>query len=559
MIHRLEIDNFALVERAELDLGPGLTVLSGETGAGKSILIDALDFASGSRSDRSMLRTGAREASVTLLVQDSKEGEREEILVSRTLKEGGRSYAKLNGQLVTVSDLRDRMESLLAIHSQNDQQSIFRESVHRELLDAYGGKTIFAVLDEWALARQDLEEIERGLAALFLDPETRARRRDILAFQVSEIEEADLQAGEDEALMKKIKTLTAVREISVLLSRAWEELSGGEGGAASDRLGRALTDLHAASRYSSRVQELVERGEQLRRELNDLAYDLSRMADRLDDRPEELEEANQRLLLLRRLQDKYGASLDQVIEYGQKARLELDRLDETEEDLARLTLEKSQTLDRLASLADKLRRLREEAGWGLEKAINCELDELDMKNASFEVEIEDRFSLDKGDLTDPQQVRFMIAPNPGEPSMPLVSIISGGEASRVLLAIKTVLAGLDRVATLVFDEIDTGISGRTTTRIADKLKAIARHAQVICVTHNAQIAAAADVQLLIGKRVDQGRTRTFVNRIEGEERVAELARLLSGRPDDEKSKVLARDLLRRGQANDDKRGLNEDG
>ncbi len=547
MIHRVEIDNFALVEHAELDLGPGLTVLSGETGAGKSMVIDALDFASGGRGDRAMLRTGAEEASVTILLDQSGEEADREWVIGRTLRDSGRSYAKINGQLVTAGDLRERMEPLLAIHSQNDQQTIFRESVHKSLLDAYAGDPVARSLEVWMSMRQEMTAIEKRLGELFLDPETRSRRRDILSFQTEEIQKAGPVAGEEEELLKKIKTLSAVREIAQLLGRAIMEMTGTEGESAADRLGRAITDLNAASRYSTRVQELRDRAVELKTELTELAYDLDRTAGRLEDNPEELEESNSRLQVLRRLQEKYGATLDEVIAYGEKAALELERLDATEEELARLSADKDQLLGQMRSQSSALFGLRQDAGGRLEKEINRELADLDMKNARFAVDIEKK-SLDPGDLpADPHHIRFTIAPNPGEPSMPLVSIVSGGEASRVLLAVKTVLAGLDDIATIIFDEIDTGISGSTTTRIAGKLKSISRTAQVICVTHNAQIAASADCQLLIGKRVEDGRTRTTVKRIEGPERVSEIARLLSGRPDDAKSRSLAQDLLDRGR------------
>ena len=547
MIHRVEIDNFALVEHAELDLGPGLTVLSGETGAGKSMVIDALDFASGGRGDRAMLRTGAEEASVTILLDQSGEEADREWVIGRTLRDSGRSYAKINGQLVTAGDLRERMEPLLAIHSQNDQQTIFRESVHKSLLDAYAGDPVARSLEVWMSMRQEMTAIEKRLGELFLDPETRSRRRDILSFQTEEIQKAGPVAGEEEELLKKIKTLSAVREIAQLLGRAIMEMTGTEGESAADRLGRAITDLNAASRYSTRVQELRDRAVELKTELTELAYDLDRTAGRLEDNPEELEESNSRLQVLRRLQEKYGATLEEVIAYGEKATLELERLDATEEELARLSADKDQLLGQMRSQSSALFGLRQDAGGRLEKEINRELADLDMKNARFAVDIEKK-SLDPGDLpADPHHIRFTIAPNPGEPSMPLVSIVSGGEASRVLLAVKTVLAGLDDIATIIFDEIDTGISGSTTTRIAGKLKSISRTAQVICVTHNAQIAASADCQLLIGKRVEDGRTRTTVKRIEGPERVSEIARLLSGRPDDAKSRSLAQDLLDRGR------------
>lgn len=544
MIHRVEINNFALVEFAELDLGPGLTVLSGETGAGKSIVIDALDFASGSRSDRSMLRTGAQELSVSLLIDDGKNQGDEDSLVFRALKESGRSYAKLDGQLVTAGELRDKMEPLLAIHSQNDQQAIFKESVHRELFDAFGGKKIEDLKKRWSLARKEMTDIQDKLLELFSDPETRARRRDILVYQIHEIEEARPQPGEDGSLLKKIKTLTAVREIAGHLDKALSGLMNEEGSAAT-LMNRVIGELSAAGRYSSKMTELQERAEGIKAELSDLGYDMQKTAERLDDRPGELEAANERLLLLRKLEEKYGPGLDQVLLYEEKARAELLRLENTEGELLRLKDEKEDLTEKLKELQDEFRNIREEKKKELEAAINRELSDLDMKNASFTVEIMDKDLEGKAIPQDPQDIRFLIAPNPGEPSMPLVSIISGGEASRVLLAIKAVLAGLDDISTIIFDEIDTGISGSTTTKIAEKLKAIARKAQVLCVTHNAQIAAFADSQLLIGKEQEGGRTRTTVKKITGEARIDEIARLLSGRPGDEKSRLLARDLLAR--------------
>ncbi|MCK9350599.1 MAG: DNA repair protein RecN [Clostridiales bacterium] len=542
MIHRVEIDNFALVEHAELDLGSGLTVLSGETGAGKSIVIDALDFATGARSDRSMLRTGAFEASVSILLDPSAaETENGEFVVLRTLRDTNRSYAKINGQLVTAGELRDKMEPLLAIHSQNDQQTIFRESVHKTLLDAFSKDTIRPLQEEWEALRLEMTEIGHRLGELFTDPTTRQRRRDILLYQSEEIEGANLQSGEDESLLKRIKTLSAVREISIHLGKAEERLSGDE--SVTSLLNQVITELSSAGRYSATIESLNERAIALKTELSELGYDLSRVAERLEDEPEALEDANERYKLIRRLEEKYGPTLDEVILYGEKAKKELLRLDQTEEELQTLTDLQQTHYKTFQQMSKSLFDVRRKAADSLEQAINRELFDLDMKHASFTVAIEKRaFSADEIP-TDPQHVRFMIAPNPGEPELPLVSIISGGEASRVLLAVKTVLAGLDQVSTIIFDEIDTGISGQTTTRIAEKLRSIARHAQVICVTHSAQIAAYADCQLLIGKHVEAGRTRTSITEITGEARIDEIARLLSGRPDDPKSRTLAASML----------------
>ncbi len=543
MIHRVEIDNFALVEHTGVSFGAGLTVLSGETGAGKSIVVDALEFAIGGRSDRSMLRTGADEAVVSILFSGQDSEQDGELIVTRGLRDNNRSYAKINSHLVTVSELRSITDPLVAIHSQSDQQSIFSESVHKTLLDAFGDAPVAEALSIYFSQYEEFKSIERRLSELFQDPETRDRRRGILRYQVEEIESAEVVSGEEEQLLKKIRTMSAVIEIATFIGQAINELSGDDERSAQAQIGRAVASMNAASKHSAYMQDVRDRAESLRHDLTEIVIDLERVYERLDVRPEEIERANTRLTLLRRLQDKYGDNLDAVIAYGQKARHELDRLDRTDEELALLTDRKNELLAALRHSADHLLSVRNACAAKLSKSINAELVDLNMKNASFEVSVE-KLDLNENYVpSDPHTVRFKIAPNPGEPLMPLISIISGGEASRVLLAIKTVLASVDHVSTIIFDEIDTGISGKTTTMIARKLMSIAEHCQVICVTHSAQIAAAADRHLLIGKYVEGGRTRTTVQEIHGEERVKEVARLLSGRPNDEASLLLALRLI----------------
>ncbi len=539
MIHRVEIDNFALVEHSGLSFGAGLTVLSGETGAGKSIVVDALDFAVGGRSDRSMLRSGAEEATVSVLFEDFDE----ELVVTRGLRDNNRSYAKMDGRLVTVAELRAVTERLIAIHSQSDQQSIFRESVHQTLLDAYGGQPVERARSAYLSQYGEFQKVEKRLAELFVDPETRERRRSILRYQVEEIEGAEIVPGEDQQLLKKIRTMSAVVEIATSIGRAMTELSGDDERSIQAGLARAVVDINAASKYSAIMQEIRDRAESLRHDLTEIVIDLERVYEKLDVRPDEMERANTRLSLLRRLQDKYGDDLKAVIDYGQRAHRELDRLDRTEEELTLLINRKNELLAALRQSADHLLSARKACASELAHSINAELRDLNMKNASFEIAVEAIDIDDHHVPADPHIVRFHIAPNPGEPLMPLVSIVSGGEASRVLLAIKTVLASVDNVSTLIFDEIDTGISGKTTTMIAHKLKSIAEHCQVICVTHSAQIAAIADSHLLIGKVVEGGRTRTTVRQIEGEDRVGEVARLLSGRPDDHVTRALAMQMI----------------
>ncbi|MGI6616972.1 MAG: DNA repair protein RecN [Saccharofermentanales bacterium] len=550
MIQRVEIDTFALADHLGIDFGPGFTVLSGETGAGKSILIDALDFASGGRADRSMIRSGADEASVSILFKDEtaqdESSSNGELLFVRSFRTNGRGYARLNGRLATIGELREASSSRLAIHSQSDQQLIFKENVHLELLDSYGGTSVSEALDAYMLLYASYSRVEQRLKALHLDPETRARRRDILLYQQNEIEQAGIVEDEEETLLKRIKTLTAVRDIVAHVSRALYELESDDDRSASGHLKRAITELESAGRKSARLKELAERAALVQTSLREIIFELDRLQEKLDDRPEALEEANQRLIFLRRLQEKYGQGLDRVLAYANQTREEIEKIDATELELRQLTEERQDLSQALVEADFRLYNARVHAAEHLSRAVNQELSDLNMSDAVFEVSVE---SIDREDgrfLNKPHRVRFLICPNPGEPMMPLVSIISGGEASRVLLAIKTVLAAVDRVSTIIFDEIDTGISGKTTTMIAEKLTSISRHAQVLCVTHSAQIAAVADAHFLVGKEEKEGRTVMTVRQLNHEERVAEVARLLTGRPEDPSSLALASKMVKGG-------------
>lgn len=550
MILRVEIDTFALADHLGIEFGPGFTVLSGETGAGKSILIDALEFASGGRADRSMIRSGAEEASVSILFKDDKASDDAnaagELLFVRSFRSNGRGYSRLNGRLATVGELREASASRLAIHSQSDQQLIFKESVHLELLDSYGGVSVTEALDAYKTLYESYIRIEQRLKVLHLDPETRARRRDILLYQLNEIEQAGIGEDEEETLLKRIKTLTAVRDIVAHVSRALYELESDDDRSASGHLKRAIAELESAGRQSARLQELATRAALVQSSLKDIIFELDRLQEKLDDRPEALEEANQRLVFLRRLQEKYGQGLDRVLAYAEQTRVEIEKIDATDLELSQLTKERLDLVQALDKADEQLFDARVHAAERLSRAVNHELSDLNMSDAVFEVCVESA-AREKGRfLNKPHRVRFLITPNPGEPMMPLVSIISGGEASRVLLAIKTVLAVVDRVSTIIFDEIDTGISGKTTTMIARKLTSISRYAQVLCVTHSAQIAAVADAHFLVGKEEKEGRTVMTVRQLNEEERVAEVARLLTGRPEDPSSLALASKMIKGG-------------
>lgn len=539
LLLRVEIHDFALVEELVIEPADGFTVLTGETGAGKSILIDAFEFLSGTRSDRNMVRTDCDEARVEALFQSE---DNEELLIFRSLNASGRSYAKINGELVTIRSLRDKMKDVLAIHGQNDQQAIFDDSLHRELVDAYAGDEAESLCADYLTLLQDLLEIDEDILRLGESPEQRASRQDFLSYQIEEIESADLQPSEEEELLKRAKTLQALQSLAEHLNTGLIALSAENDLGALSLIRHARKALQEAARYSSKCKQLAEELESIEGDVDELVYELNRTSDKVSYEPEQVAEIDRRLSLIQRLKDKYGKSVDEVLLFLEKARTEYTFLKDSERIYAEKIAEKNLLLEKLAACSSDLLQVRQKASKSLIAKIIEELRSLNMKDLRFDVSItaiSNRSTLPR----DPHHVSFMFSANPGEPLKPLVDIASGGEASRILLAIKTVLADVDNVSVLIFDEIDRGVAGETSQRIAEKLQEIGRHRQVLCVTHSAPIAASAKKHLLISKVVDGKRSRTNVLELKNDARVAEIARLLSGSSNESEARSLAYSLL----------------
>ncbi len=539
LLLRVEIHDFALVEELVIEPADGFTVLTGETGAGKSILIDAFEFLSGTRSDRNMVRTDCDEARVEALFQSE---DNEELLIFRSLNASGRSYAKINGELVTIRSLRDKMKDVLAIHGQNDQQAIFDDSLHRELVDAYAGDEAESLCADYLTLLQDLLEIDEDILRLGESPEQRASRQDFLSYQIEEIESANLQPSEEEELLKRAKTLQALQSLAEHLNTGLTALSAENDLGALSLIRHARKALQEAARYSSKCKQLAEELESIEGDVDELVYELNRTSDKVSYEPEQFAEIDRRLSLIQRLKDKYGKSVDEVLLFLEKARTEYTFLKDSERIYAEKIAEKNLLLEKLAACSSDLLQVRQKASKSLIAKIIEELRSLNMKDLRFDVSI--TAISNRGTLPrDPHHVSFMFSANPGEPLKPLVDIASGGEASRILLAIKTVLADVDNVSVLIFDEIDRGVAGETSQRIAEKLQEIGRHRQVLCVTHSAPIAASAKKHLLISKVVDGKRSRTNVLELKNDARVAEIARLLSGSSNESEARSLAYSLL----------------
>ncbi|MET0556126.1 MAG: DNA repair protein RecN [Vicinamibacteria bacterium] len=557
MLKYLKINNIAIVTQVEAELGPGLTLFTGETGAGKSIVVDALGLVLGARASADLVRTGEETGTVEALWH-SEQGaafaalhglpiEGDEIVVRREVATSGRGRATVNGALVPVALLRDLGLRLAAIHGQHEPQGLMDPGTHLDLLDAHAG--LLARREEVAAAYGPLRTAEDALQALLSDRRELERRREMLAFQAAEIEKAALQPGEDEELRReKVRQANAGRLLG-LASEAY--------GAVYEEEDAALGRLRAAYK---RVEELAaldpafapyaEGWPALKAQVEDLAFALRDYRDTIQSTPGRLDEIESRLALIERLKKKYGASVDEVLAYGADCRRQAEELGDPEERERALRAALDGARRTYLAVASRLSRERREAAVSFEKRVQGELKALAMEKTRFQV----RFTPDQAPADDasPQgwtergleQAEFLLSPNPGEELRPLARIASGGELSRILLALKSV-ASLDATGlTLVFDEVDAGIGGRVAEVVGRKLKAIAARHQVLCVTHLPQVASQADHHFAVEKRVERGRTLTDVRALSTNERIEEVARMLGGETVSEAARKHARDLVK---------------
>lgn len=556
MLITLDIKHFALIESASLDLEPGFNCITGETGAGKSLLLGAIEAITGKQANRELIRKGADLATVDAVYTDvydilSRDEEIEsyldkdedQIILSREIRSNGKNLCRINGRPVTLSLLKSVGDKLADIHGQNDRQLIFDKDKHLELLDRFGHQEIYPAFENYQKAYKALQEVRRQEKILVADPEERKALLESLEYQINEIEEVNPQVGEDEVLREQRELLQNKEKIKDALLQGLIALEGvGETSGAITQMEELSSNLQDLSIWNSEYEGILI-------ETNDLIDDIYNLKNKLQDDLEyiesqgnQLDEIIRRLDKISRLKRKYNFTIEAVWEFHDKAVDKRKELIEAADNVDKLQKKKEQVIKILYERATILSDLRKKWADKLQEGIEKELKDLGMSAARFKVDFK-KFSLSDAKSYGLENAEFMIASNKGSDFKPLSKTASGGEASRVMLAIKVILAQADELQLLVFDEIDTGISGETSAIVAEKLKLLAKSHQILCVTHQAQIAAIADQQFFIYKASDDETTKTYIKPLNKEEREHEIARLLSGDSDDEQSLILARKLL----------------
>ena len=538
MLSLLHIENIAVISEADITFDQGFNVLTGETGAGKSIVIDAIGAIMGERTSRDIIRTGAKSARVSAVFRElpalawfEEQGvgpdENGELLIERSIQGDGKNVCRVNGRPLLVTQLRELGCQLVNVHGQHDGQQLLDEECHLGYLDSFGGTQ--QSLSAFTAAYEKVREVRRELDSLQMDEAEKARRMDTLTYQIEELERAGLREGEEEELSQRREILRNAERLTVAVDGAWQALTGGEEGeGAVSLLMEAENRLTQGGRYSGDLRDLAERAAQLRCDADDLAELVRDLRGTLDFYPGELDEIEERLDKLYRLKKKYGGSVEEMLAYLDRCRKELDDIQFSGERAARLERELDQALKKAVELGAALSAQRKKAAERLAGRIQTELKELDMPRVRFQVEFEPKEGPDGMDATGMDTVRFLMSANMGEALKPINKIASGGELSRIMLALKNVLAETEQVTTLIFDEVDTGVSGRAAVKVARKLFQVSGGRQVLCVTHLPQIAAMGDVHFSVEKGEADGRTFTKVERLDRARRREELARLSGG-------------------------------
>ena len=549
MLSSLQIENVAVIQKAEVHFEPGLNVLTGETGAGKSILIDSINAILGNRTSKDLVRTGAAKAVIRAAfeqvppavldkLEQSGYERSEALLLSREITAEGKSSCRINGMPATAAVLRELCGGLININGQHDSVGLLNPAHHLGILDDYAqNRTVF---QEYYALYRELVRVKRELDALITDEAEKQRKIDLLQYQVQEIEDAALTAGEEQTLENRRKVLSNASAIRDRLAQSYALLSGSDDAAgAVDLLGEASNAVDAAAQLDPALTAAAGQLLDLYYNAKDVAADLIGRLDTYDTNDAELDEVEQRLDLLYRLKRKYGSTVEDVIAFGQKAREELDNIQHSQQRYDALQAEKLRLYTKAREKAEVLTQTRLKAFEELNTRISGTLDFLNMPGVRMTL----RHT--RGPLASHGQdsVEFYISTNPGEAPKPLAKIASGGELSRITLAIKNAMADKDAVPTVIYDEIDSGVSGKAAGRIGEVLRQSAQGHQILCITHTAQIAALADCHLLIQKNVSNERTYTEIHPLDENGRVEALARLISGDHVTELSRANAREML----------------
>ena len=524
MITNLHIKNIGIIEDLNIDLSRGLNVLTGETGAGKTLIIDSLQIISGGRFSKEMIRRGENNSFVELCmyVPNSPKSEDGNIIVSREINTNGKNMCKINGRMVTVNELKEFMSEFIEIHGQNDTQGLLDSKKHLSYLDGFSGTKLAVLKESYQKLYLEYIRIQKELKANFGDDKERQRKIDLLQYQIKEIEEADLKENEEEELEEQRNIIANSAKISENLQKANSLIEDG----GIDNISMAIRALEKIEDIDKKYQETSTNLKNLYYELQEVARDISGYKEDTYFDENERNEIEERLDLIRLLKRKYGNTIKEILKYREEIEKELDRIENAEEYNNKLKSKLKEIETEMIEKAKEMHEIRNLAGIKLSLEINKELKELEMKNAKISVNvkyIEDEFFATGKDI-----VKFYIATNIGEEEKELAKIASGGEMSRIMLAIKKVLAEYDNIPILVFDEIDTGISGKAANSVGNKLKSIAGNHQVLCISHLPNIVAQADYNYFISKNVIEDRTKTQIKLLKENEVIEEIARISSG-------------------------------
>ena len=522
MITTLHIKNIGIIDDLSIELGEGFNVLTGETGAGKTLIIDSINIICGGRFSKEMIRRGEDYSFVelNLYLPNNDLAIENNIIVSREIHSNGRNSCKINGRLVTLTELKDFMSNIIDIHGQNDNQKILNPKNHIKYLDNFIGKDLLQVKDEYKELYNKRQDIKKELKANLGDDKEKQRQLSLLQYEFDEIENAELKSGEEEELEEKRKFFMNSEKIGKSLNQA--DLSLGEG--AIDKINEAIKEIKKISDLDKKYDDTLNNLKGIYYEVQELSRDISSLNSDMYFDENERNEVEERLDLIYSLKRKYGNSVEEILEYKEKTEKEIDRINNLDEYNNKLKQDLAQVESKMQNLADKMHEIRISNAKILDSKINKELADLEMPNSTFITHIN---PVDFG-KNGTDEVEYYISTNIGESEKELAKIASGGEMSRIMLAIKTVLANTDSTPVLIFDEIDTGISGKAAKSVGEKLKLIGKSHQVLCITHQPSICAKGDENFYISKISKEGRTFTQIKKLNEDEVINEVARISNG-------------------------------
>lgn len=536
MLQELSIKDFAIIDEIQISFQPKMTVLTGETGAGKSIIIDALGLLAGGRGSTEFIRKGEKKAVIqglftlpreantyNILEEYGIDSEDGQIILQRDLYRGGRNICRINGMMVNLATLRKVGETLIDIHGQNEHQELMKPENHIDLLDEYDKKTS-QLRNQYQVVYQNYRKLKLSMEKKEADEKAWAQRLDMLNFQVKEIEEAGLKINEEDELVEEKNKLDNFQAIHDALELSYQILSGEKIDVVGN-LGNAMNELSDVSDLSENLQEINTKISDAFYSLEDAARDISDALDSMEWNGERLNEIEERLELIHQLKRKYGDTIEDILYYHSRIEKELREMENAEQNSEKQERQLSEALEKVKELAIKLSKQRKKSAKKLEKMIHEQLSALYMDKAVFEVKCLNNSKLYSKGI---DKVEFYIQTNPGEEMGPLAKIASGGELSRIMLALKTIFSQKMGVTSIIFDEVDTGVSGRVAQAIAEKISQISNNSQVLCITHLPQVAAIADNHYYISKSVNDGRTETSLKELDEKQKIREIARMLSG-------------------------------